>query len=744
MISSPPSTLDPNPAPYTPPPQEFQENPTDYFFVFPHHLFPTMWAQCQHAARTRYDNIISVGGSLTGVALKQRRLVFLTSGICTAAAALMLPSITDGTALVCVAGFSLLWGQLFLRALFLCSVPDAAVLVTLYGSTFFLMVSDLVSHTVYVSLWPVLLVLLNFMFTLPTGKFHSSLVFLLSVMWVLVTALESRFRVGLYDVPFLPSQEMRRDRVNAFWQCEVLPCASAHTSFSQDFVAILVFGVCFATSRGFAESLFKERDTMNQTISIVETVATLLAGYDVDTVASLLDENRGKLPADMYEALRMLEQNLRSYQPYLPAALFDRAAVVDSKVQRGVAVPPGGEEVAIMFTDIKSSTDIWESSHTAMRTALSLHNEVVRALAAEFCGYEVKTIGDSFMLAFHSLAEGAHCALRMHEDLLAVEWPAALLEIPICRRRHALWGGLTLRIGLNSGPVTAEQNTLTGRMDYFGHTVNVASRLESVCTPGALAMLQSDWEAVNSVICPSHADMAMMVSLKGVSEELLVNNVWSAALHKRRYTTFAMQDFDTSTIMSQTTGTGSGCSIELRPNLAEQLEPVMTQATVGFAEFATVGKQAAEVMPLRSFSFGLERLSVSLDQSGGTLLSVLGSHVCVGWNLGRASPSHAEGAVNFLTRIQRFHDIKAWIGLASGLVQYGDVGTRTQRFLTVTGPTVSKSWWLCSTAQQSELAYLFAPPEGPLPKALTQTLQPYGDYFTMRQNTSETKASVEL
>ena len=55
-----------------------------------------------------------------------------------------------------------------------------------------------------------------------------------------------------------------------------------------------------------------------------------------------------------------------------------------------------------------------------------------------------------------------------------------LEDAPIYSRQGlSLWGGLTVRIGVNTGPVTgAEHTDGTGRL-----IVNVASRLKSMCTP---------------------------------------------------------------------------------------------------------------------------------------------------------------------------------------------------------------------------------------------------------------------
>ena len=55
---------------------------------------------------------------------------------------------------------------------------------------------------------------------------------------------------------------------------------------------------------------------MERTINTVQEIASLLARYDVEKVAELLEEHEHELP--MTVALRALEKNLRSYKAYLP------------------------------------------------------------------------------------------------------------------------------------------------------------------------------------------------------------------------------------------------------------------------------------------------------------------------------------------------------------------------------------------------------------------------------------------
>eukprot|EP01027_Heterolobosea_sp_BB2_P018717 GEZU01026328.1.p1 GENE.GEZU01026328.1~~GEZU01026328.1.p1 ORF type:complete len:761 (-),score=101.66 GEZU01026328.1:58-2340(-) len=61
-------------------------------------------------------------------------------------------------------------------------------------------------------------------------------------------------------------------------------------------------------------------------------------------------------------------------------------------------VPSG--KVALVFTDVQDSTRLWERSLEGTAAAIKLHNQVMRECLQECQGYEVKTEGDAFMIAF--------------------------------------------------------------------------------------------------------------------------------------------------------------------------------------------------------------------------------------------------------------------------------------------------------------------------------------------------------
>ena len=61
----------------------------------------------------------------------------------------------------------------------------------------------------------------------------------------------------------------------------------------------------------------------------------------------------------------------------------------------------------IVFTDIQSSTALWARAPSAMSASVEQHHRLIRKAISSNSGYEVKTVGDSFMVAFKRRRCGA-------------------------------------------------------------------------------------------------------------------------------------------------------------------------------------------------------------------------------------------------------------------------------------------------------------------------------------------------
>ena len=171
-----------------------------------------------------------------------------------------------------------------------------------------------------------------------------------------------------------------------------------------------------------------------------------------------------------------------------------------------------------VVTDVEGSTLLWEWDAAVMAEAVEAHNAVLRGLLAAHGGHEVRTDGDSFVLAFHDATDavaycvqvrwytqisgsallqrcmqtlfpkhspGRHLApsalpMQAQEALLGLKWPSRLLEHPFCAQIHLgkaccrwqaagmantgleqrgplLMAGLRVRMGINTGKQLLDQ-----------------------------------------------------------------------------------------------------------------------------------------------------------------------------------------------------------------------------------------------------------------------------------------------
>src|SRR5215831_13840175 len=170
--------------------------------------------------------------------------------------------------------------------------------------------------------------------------------------------------------------------------------------------------------------------------------------------------------------------------------------------------------LTFLFTDLKGSTELYERvgdlvAFDLVREHFRTLNEIVAAEG----GAVVKTIGDAVMATFLTPDHALAAALRMREAM---------------RRLNETHGreDLLLKIGIHEGPCLAVN--LNERQDYFGQTVNIASRVQG------LAMSRSILATAPVVQNPRSASVlggnggkpvAQSRMLRGVSSEVAVYEI---------------------------------------------------------------------------------------------------------------------------------------------------------------------------------------------------------------------------
>ena len=130
------------------------------------------------------------------------------------------------------------------------------------------------------------------------------------------------------------------------------------------------------------------------------------------------------------------------------------------------AAPDG--TVTILFTDIEGSTALNDRlGDVRWLELLRAHNRIVREQVKACQGFEVKSQGDGFMIAFPSARRAIRCAQAI-QDAMARE----LADHPD--------GPVRVRIGLHTGEAIREES------DFYGKNVVLAARIADQAQGGEI------------------------------------------------------------------------------------------------------------------------------------------------------------------------------------------------------------------------------------------------------------------
>jgi class 3 adenylate cyclase len=170
--------------------------------------------------------------------------------------------------------------------------------------------------------------------------------------------------------------------------------------------------------------------------------------------------------------------------------------------------------LTILFSDLKGSTALYD--RVGDLVAFDLVNEHFRLLQkiiASERGAVVKTIGDAVMATFETPDRAIAAAIRMRE---------AMSDLGAERQHQSLH----LKMGIHEGPCLAV--TLNDQQDYFGQTVNIASRVQGLAASRSIVVTEPVVENAqasalleNNGLKPTHR----RVALSGVAGEMSVYEI---------------------------------------------------------------------------------------------------------------------------------------------------------------------------------------------------------------------------
>ncbi|MBF9232341.1 adenylate/guanylate cyclase domain-containing protein [Microvirga alba] len=170
--------------------------------------------------------------------------------------------------------------------------------------------------------------------------------------------------------------------------------------------------------------------------------------------------------------------------------------------------------LTFLFTDLKGSTELYERVGDLVAYDLvRAHFKVLNEIVASEAGAVVKTIGDAVMATFPTPDHALSAALRMRE---------AMRDLNAQRGKE----DLLLKIGIHEGPCLAVM--LNDRQDYFGQTVNVASRVQHLAASRSIfatGTVIEDPKASKLIEMQGLHPVAQKTALRGIHDELSVYEI---------------------------------------------------------------------------------------------------------------------------------------------------------------------------------------------------------------------------
>jgi class 3 adenylate cyclase len=171
--------------------------------------------------------------------------------------------------------------------------------------------------------------------------------------------------------------------------------------------------------------------------------------------------------------------------------------------------------LTFLFTDLKGSTELYERvGDLAAFDLVREHFQSLHEIVAAEGGAVVKTIGDAVMATFPTPDRALSAAFRMRDAMRKLN------------ENHGGREDLLLKIGIHEGPCLAV--TLNERQDYFGSTVNIASRVQGLAMTPSILVTDSviDHPQSASLLGNGHQKpVARQHTLRGIAAERTVYEI---------------------------------------------------------------------------------------------------------------------------------------------------------------------------------------------------------------------------
>eukprot|EP00667_Euglena_gracilis_P013962 EG_transcript_14446 len=246
--------------------------------------------------------------------------------------------------------------------------------------------------------------------------------------------------------------------------------------------------------------------TLMGTFGVLRPLVALGAAMRV--VARALKDGDGEREAVLEPRKPSVFHEVEAIGKDFETIVVDFLGFSSAKARDNTYAPKDPEKpFAVIFTDIQSSTELWGRNPAEMSRCLQIHHQLIRQLIRKHRLYEVKTVGDAFMVT----TTCAHDALRFALDLQLTfhdhywDWDGAeelyqetTQAFDRSSRRPStdaenedVWNGLRIRIGAHYGKGRVTYDEVSKGYDYYGPVVNTTARIEAAAHGGQVVVSEA-------------------------------------------------------------------------------------------------------------------------------------------------------------------------------------------------------------------------------------------------------------
>jgi len=140
----------------------------------------------------------------------------------------------------------------------------------------------------------------------------------------------------------------------------------------------------------------------------------------------------------------------------------------------------GPRLLVVLYADIHGYTGLIERDEAGTLARLTASLNLIRSLAADYGGSVVNTAGDGLVAVFESVQKALHFGLEMQRELAR--------EVAWTDGAEPIW----YRVGISVG------DTFAGKDGVYGHSVNLAARVQSFAAPGGICITDSVYKIIRN------------------------------------------------------------------------------------------------------------------------------------------------------------------------------------------------------------------------------------------------------